>query len=338
MKRSRRPGYTPPVTHPTHDPPDEVTKAAAARAAARASRDWARADALRAEIEAAGWKVVDNGSRFRLEPAAPPTVEEEGRTRYGSAAAVPSALEEAATARFTVELLADDWPEDLARMLAGLRAHAPDGTQGVIVANDPSPAQAARLEAASRELAPIAGAAPEVVWTSVRLGYAAARNVGLRLARGAIVVLADTSVDPSGDALTPLEAALADPAVAVAGPDGFVTRDFRRFEDAPGPDADAVGMLWLAFRRSDFRALGPLDERFAFHRSLDVWWSLVLRTGVDPERPPRAARRVEVPLDRHDDRGWTRLPDADRDRQSRRNFYLVLDRFRDRQDLRSGAR
>ncbi len=292
---------------------------------------------LRAEIEAAGWKVIDRGSRFRLEPATPPTLEEDGRTRYGSAAAVPSALDEAATARFTVELLADDWPDDVARALGGMRAHAPDGTQVVIVANNPSAAQAARLNAGSPDIAAIAGREPEVVWTSARLGHAAARNVGLRRARGAIVVLADTCVDPTGDAFTPLETALDDETVAVAGADGFITRDLRRFDEASGQQADVIGLFWLAFRRDDYRVLGPLDERFGFHRSLDVWWSLLLRAGTDPDRPPRAARRVDVPLARHDDRGWTRLTDADRDRQSRRNFYLVLDRFRDRPDLRSGA-
>ncbi len=326
------------MTRHTQDPPPEVADAAAARAAARASRDWVRADALRAEIEAAGWKVIDRGVRFRLEPATPPTVEADDRTRYGSAATVPSVLGEPATAPFTIELLADDWPDDLARTLDGIRAHAPDGTQVVIVANDPSAAQAARLEAGSPDIATIAGREPEVVWTSTRLGYAAARNIGLRRARGAIVVLADTSVDPTGDAFTPLAAALADERVAVAGADGFVTRDLRRFDEVAGDQADVIGLYWLAFRRDDYRVLGPLDERFGFHRSLDVWWSLVLRIGPDPDGPPRAARRVDVPLARHDDRGWTRLADAERDRQSRRNFYLVLDRFRDRPDLRSGTR
>ena len=70
--------------------PDEVLSAAHARSAARAARDWPEADRLRAEIEAAGWKVVDRGTDFALEPAAPPTVEEAGVVRYGSSAAVPS--------------------------------------------------------------------------------------------------------------------------------------------------------------------------------------------------------------------------------------------------------
>ena len=46
--------------------PDEVLTAAHERAAAREARDWAEADRLRAEIEAAGWKIVDRGTDFAL--------------------------------------------------------------------------------------------------------------------------------------------------------------------------------------------------------------------------------------------------------------------------------
>ncbi|HSW42043.1 MAG TPA: hypothetical protein VLM76_06005, partial [Patescibacteria group bacterium] len=66
-------------------------------------------------------------------------------------------------------------------------------------------------------------------------------------------------------------------------------------------------------------------------------WSLVLRAGGDPEAGPRAARRLDLPLARHEDRGWTGLPADQRDRLSRRNFYRVLDLIRDRPDLLSGA-
>ncbi len=46
--------------------PDAVLAAAHARARAREARDWLEADRLRAEIEAAGWEVRDEGDGFRL--------------------------------------------------------------------------------------------------------------------------------------------------------------------------------------------------------------------------------------------------------------------------------
>lgn len=313
-------------------PPPGIVALAADRAEARAAGDWPRADELRAAIESSGWKVVDNGTRFNLRRAAPADLVEGDDVRYGSAASVPSLLAEPATAAFTVELLADQWPADLARCLVGLRAHAPAGTQVVVVANDPDAAQADRLRAGEPDLAPIGDLDVEVVRTSARLGHAAARNVGLRRARGGIVVLADTSVEVTGDALTPLAEILADPTVAVAGAFGIVSADLRRFEEGPGPEVDAVEGCWLAFRRDDLLRLGPLDEKFAFYRNLDIWWSLVLRAG-DGSSPPRRAVRVPLPLARHEHRGSASRGDQERDRLSRRNSYRVLHRFRERPDL-----
>lgn len=324
------------MTPPSPTPPGEIEALARERAAARAAREYARADSLRATIEAAGWRVVDHGVAYRLEPAAPPTIEAVDSIRYGTSAAVPTVLEVPPTAAFSVLLLADDWPDELARTLGGLRAHAPAGTQVLIVANDPVPTQATRLAPGSPDLEPVAGAEPELLWTSARLGHAAALNVGLRRARGALVVLGDTSVEPTGDALTPLAVALADPGVAVAGGFGLVSSDLRHFVQAAGPDVDAIELAWLAFRRADLPTLGPLDERFALSESLDTWWSLVLRSGTDPALPPRRAVRLDLPLIRHEQRGRPSLPAAERERLARRNFYRLLDRFRDRSDLLSG--
>jgi len=325
------------VTPASPTPPDEIEALARERAGARASRDFARADVLRASIEAAGWRVTDRGTGFRLDPAAPPTVETVGVLRHGSPGTVPSVLDEAASARFTVLLIADDWPDDLARILGDLRVHAPDGTHVVIVANDPTPAQAERLAPGSPDLAPIAGAEPEVLWTSARLGHASALNAGLRRARAEVVVLAETSVDVTGDSLTPLLEAFADPSVAVAGGFGVVGPDLRHLAETAGPDVDAIDGHWLAFRRADIAMLGPLDGKFVSPHGLDTWWSLVLRAGTGSDLPPRRARQLELPLVRHVRTGAVSADAAQRDRLARRNVYRLLERFRDRADLLSGT-
>jgi hypothetical protein len=320
-------------------PPGEIEALARERADARAAGDYARADALRARIEAAGWRLVDHGIAFRLEPAAPPTIEDGDVVRYGSADAVPSLLDEPATAPFTVVALAADRPDDTTRLLAGLRAHAPAGTQVVIVANEPpsAPASASSPAPDGADVAPVAGSPPELLRTSVRLGHAAALNIGMRRARGSIVVLVDPSIEPTGDALGPLADALADPSVAVAGGSGVAGAGLRHLVEAPGPDVDAIVSGWCAFRRSDVSSLGPLDERFVLDAHLDVWWSLVLRTGRDAGRPARRAVRIDLPLVLHERREDATLPVAERERLAKRNFYRVLDQFRERTDLFSGS-
>ena len=89
----------------------------------------------------------------------------------------------------------------------------------------------------------------------------------------------------------------------------------------------------LAFRRADYVERGPLDERFRFYRNLDIWWSLVLRDEGEGEPPRRAVSIGGESLVRHEHRGWTSLPDEERDRQSKRNFYRIIDRFGSRRDL-----
>ena len=362
-------------------PPAEITHLVRERTEARLRHDWSRADALKAQIEAAGWKVADRGSRTSVVPAAPVSLNVDGQVRYGSAAAVPSLLHAPATTAWTVVIPASEEPERLSRLLSALRSHAPAATQVVVVANDPSDAQVAALAVEAPDRSPIGGAAPEVLRTSARLGYSAALNIGLRRSAGEFVLLADATAWPSGDALSPLAAALQDPAIAVAGGFGLAAAEpgplrpnaLSRIEAgqrhgaaaAEAADATALEGAWLAFRRSDYVDLGPLDEHFVTPAWLDVWWTLRLRAGAEPEgaeyvepdgepgaapaangaaRPgagtpepqepeidlpaPRRAVRLELPLER-EEVAWP----PDRSRLNRRNMYRVLDRFGWRDDL-----
>lgn len=315
--------------------PEAVLTAAHDRARARAERDWATADRLRDEIEAAGWSIVDRGTDFALAPSAPPDVAEAGRVRYGASGNVPSRLEEAAAGLATIVLVATDWPADVDRALAGLRAGSPDGTSVVIVADSPSDEGALALESIESDTgAATAAALPvEIVWTSERLGHGAASNIGIRRAGAPVVILLDTSLEPTGDIVTPLVRALDDASVAVVGGWGITSGDLRTFEDAPAGDVDAVEGYCQAFRRADFAALGPLDERFRFYRNLDIWWSLVLRDCGEDDPPRRAVRLDGLPLVRHEHRGWGSLSEEERARQSKRNFYRIIDRFGSRRDL-----
>jgi hypothetical protein len=307
--------------------PDDVLSLAHDRAAARGARDWAAADRIRAEIEAAGWKIVDRGTDFALEPIHPPTVADGDVMRYGSSDAVPSLLATPDVAGATVVLVASDWPDDLARALGGLRAHAPDGTAIIVVADGPSPEQDAAL--------PAGGDGLEVIRTSSRLGTGAAWNIGIRRSIGSVVVIVDTSIEPTGDIVEPLVRALEDPTVAVAGGFGIISDDLRKFEEADAGDVTAVEGYAIAFRRSDAATRGPVDERFRFYRNLDIWWSLVLRDEGEGSVPRRAVS-VAIPATRHEHRGWMSLAEPERDRLSKRNFYRILDRFGSRRDLAAG--
>jgi hypothetical protein len=315
-----------------------VTALAQARAAARRSRDWPTADRLKAEIEAAGWRVVDAGTLYDLEPAVAPDVVIGGIVRHGSSASVPSRLDDEPVGTASVVLVASDRPEDLARALRALVDHAPAGTQLVVVANDPADAQAEALLALDATDPGSPGVITDVVWSSRRLGHADALNAAMRRCSAPVVVLMDTTIEPRGDVVMPLVDALEDPGVAVAGPFGLVSPDLRRWEPAPegATDVDAISGELMAFRRDDVAARGPLDVRFDDPAYLDAWWSLVLRDTHDGEPGrdvPRAAKQVAgLPLVRHQ-RPSASLDASDDEHRARRNRYRLLKRFATRRDL-----
>jgi hypothetical protein len=327
-----------------HEPaPDEIVQLADARAAARRNRDWASADELLGRITAAGWKVIDVGTLYDLVRAAPLDVHDGEVIRFGSSARVPSRLDEPPSGTATVVLLATDWPDDLARTLRAVSSTAPAGTQVIVVENLASPAQAAAIDALQAVGQPAEDITLEVLRTSVRLGYAAALNAGIRRASSPVVLLLDTSVEPRDDLVSSVVTALRDPTVAVTGPFGIVSDDLRLFREAPEGtvDVDAIEGYAIAFRRSDYATRGPLDEHFAFYRHLDIWWSLVLRDQGEDEpddaAPRRAVRLSGVPVERHPHRGWSSLREEERDRLSMKNYYRVLKRFASRRDLLVGG-
>ena len=293
--------------------PDAVRRLIEERRVAREARDWASADALRDEITTLGWEVQDGARGSTARPILSPSEREE----------LPSLLADPAEVALSVQVVADDHPDDLARFLRGLAAHPPGvAWELVIVANEPS----YDLDALLADVAPPTPAT--VLPTAGRLGWADARTLGLTRSRGEVTVLIDTSLEPAGDWSTPLLAAFENPTVGIAGGWGVTSEDARQFEDAPPGEVDAVEGYCLAVRRDALRQVGGFDRRFRFYRNADLDFSFAIR-----DAGWRAVRTPPLPFERHEHRGWTALPDGERDRLSKRNFYRFLDRWGDRPDL-----
>ncbi|MGH2642284.1 MAG: glycosyltransferase [Actinomycetota bacterium] len=294
------------------DPPEEIVRLAEERAAARGSREFAAADALRDRIARAGWTVVDDPGGYRLEPVSAGQTKAPARRR---AAEVASILHEAPDMDATVHWVCEGWHEDIERAIAAFRAHAGGRSVQYVVA-----------DVTDRE--PSAwGEGVDVVWLEEGTGWAAARNAGIRRTRGRTVLIADGSVEPTGDVFGPLEEALEDRGVGVCGPFGIVTRDLRQFDEARAGDVDAIEGYLMALRRETLVDVGFFDEKFRWYRTADVEFSFRVKD-LD-----RRATIVDVPVTKHDHRMWFETKPEDRARLSKRNFYRFLDRFRDRWDL-----
>jgi cysteinyl-tRNA synthetase len=297
------------------DPAEEARALLEERTAARAARDFVRADALRDRIAELGFRVVDGPEGPSLEPLAP-TAAPSARVR---ARDVRSVLDEPVTADVTVTWLVEGWPEDVARALEAFRTREA-GLDVHYVVSDLTETDPASY-----------GDGVEVVSLEPDTGWGAARNAGLRRSRGRVVVVADGSIEPTGDVLGPIASALDDPTVGVCGPFGISTEDLREFHESDGPDVDAIEGYLMAFRRDVLRDLGLFDERFRWYRTADIELSF---------RAKDAGLRavvVPVPVARHEHRMWSSTPPAERDRLSKRNYYRFLERFRGRFDLLVGG-
>jgi hypothetical protein len=339
-------------------PPAEIDALASARRLARVERDWAEADRLKAEIEAAGWRVIDQRTTYRLRRAVPPDVAAGGVVRYGSSASVPSRLEEPAEGSATVVVVPADDGRSPARTVAGARTFAPSDVRLVVVevpgGGDPDEEDGGRSREESAGPAPVtppaepetpgpeepagAGERPvEVVPMARSVATAIAIDAGVRRAAAPVVVVLSCDVVPTGDFVTPLVAALADPTVAIAGGWGSVTADLRRYREVTAGDADVVGARCLSFRRAEFVARGPLDERFFTAERIAAWWSLVLRDEGEGTPPRRAVVVPGLPLDPNPAPPVSAAGARPVDRWLKRDFYRILDRFGWRRDLLGGG-
>jgi GT2 family glycosyltransferase len=284
------------------------------RAAARAERDWATADRLRDELRDAGWEAIDAPGGSTARPLLPAT----GATAYADDAELGSLLDGPASLAASLVVVVDDHPEDADRLFRAMYA-LPQSAEHelVMVANAP----AGDPESALPEPA-------SVLHVRERLGWADAANLGLRRSHGAVAILLDSSVEPTGDFIGPLLATFEDPKVGLAGPWGVTSADARQFVEARPGEVDAVEAYCLAIRREALRQVGGFDHRFRFYRNADLDLSFAIRANGW-----RALATEPLPLLRHEHRGWAAHDPEERDRLSKRNFYRFLKHWGDRRDL-----
>jgi hypothetical protein len=301
--------------------PPDIVALARQRAEARGARHWRTADDLKLRIEAAGWKVVDEGLRFRLLPARPPDLVDGERRCAGSPDAVPSLADEPdRPGACIIVVVATGGHAAVAETLATLRRHVPADTTLLAVA--PCEVQPEELADAS-----------EVVWTALTFTAGAAIRAAMRRATNETVVVVDPAARAIGDLVSPLVAALADPSVALAAADGRRSADLWHYEPAVG-DVTCAGPTCYAVRRRDALERGDLDDRLVLAVSVATWWSLLLRD-EGPDRAPRRAVVVDVPLASVPNAGGTvdgpsEGPISEHDRRAeRRDAYRIGERFRE---------
>jgi cysteinyl-tRNA synthetase len=288
---------------------DEAERLAAERRVRRREQNFAEADAIRERLREGGWDVVDSHNASELQALKAP------------ASTAPAAAPRAVTLLTIVQ----GWKPDAERWLLSVFTHCKADFEALIVDSSEDVRIAAWLQSRAAERF-------RSIKVDAALGFAGAVNAGIEAAAGEVVILFDPGVELTGDAISPLLEALADPSVVVAGPYGLKAADtIKEFAESPGPEVDAIEGYCMAFRRADAQALEGFDPKFRFYRIADIEFSFRLR-----DRGGRAVALAGLPLEKHEHRVWEATEPAERDRLSKRNFYRFLDRWGKRADLLVG--
>ena len=304
--------------------PREVMASVEEHRAARAARDFQRADGLRATF--AGYRVDDQAADRAVLSRGDRRIAARERRTISSAKELPDRRSEDSTRSWTVGIVTREYPADLARCLTGVLAFLPsDGEVFVLDSGSSDDAQHRIAGVAARD------GRVEAYFADRDLGEGAARNALVRVARGRLVLMLDCSVEITGDIFGPLAHALADHNVGLAGPWGLRTSDLKHFDEVTSGEAEAVQGYCAAARREVLLEIGGFDERYRFYRNLDIAVSLAARE--------RGYRVVALGADcarRHEHRIWESLSEEERLKRSRRNFDRMYSRFHGKPVLIAG--
>ena len=299
-------------------PPAELV---ARREAARRVGDYATANRQRDQIERLGFRVQDGKDGGKYIPASLFWQPDRLQDSISSSKDISSRLDEPDQFDFSVTTVARGYLGDVQRFVNSVLDNAGSRKiQLVVVDNGTTDGTGQWLQqkaAADNRLV--------VVKADHQLGEAEARNVTLKSALGKYVVLADTSVEVTGEPWSQLERALQSGQVGLIGPWGVKTTDLQHFHevDSQSPaEVDAVELYWIALRRDMLKKAGLLDEKFRFYRNLDLHFSFQVRDlGLKAYADPT------LPIVRHEHRWWTELSEVEREKLSHRNFRRFYDHW-----------
>jgi len=305
-----------------HGIPADILALSHERDALRRRGQYARADALRRQIEEAGYAIKDNPHGAHL--VILPSIEVDGNV-YRTAHQLPSLLDDADRCTFSVNILARNNFEQTRRCFESILRFAQNSDIEIILVDN----------ASQDELGPWLATLQEqrlrILRTTRPLGEAEARNIGLKQSRGRYILLLDTRVELTGDVFAPLEKTLSDDKIGVTGLHGLRTDDLRHFEESEQLEVEVVDGLCLAFRRKLLETVGSFDERYRFPHYMDVDFNFAVRnSGAQVVVTPN------LPVICHPVLQDANLSDAERTRLMRRNFYRYLAKWGERDDLLIG--
>ena len=293
--------------------PESVHELARARQEARAARDFALSDTLRADIAAQGYEVVDVTGGYELRPKKRfPTYESTRDIK-----AINSGKYE-----ITVAMIIDGFHEDAIETIKSVKEHS-DCAIALLVLGDAG-ALADQLDART-----------SLVVLTENFGWGESANALLRNVTSDYIVIMDPSTRFTGDAITPVLAELKKREyVAVGWRGGLINLEdeWRSVDDKGIGEVDVLFSYFIAMHREDALAARGFNNRALFYRNADIEFSLALRHANG------RLLQMELPLVQERHHGYHDSEPEYRDLQSKKNYDRILERFRGKTAILSPRR
>src|SRR5450759_14464 len=304
-----------------HAIPADILALSHERDMLRRKGQYDRADALKRQIEEAGYAIKDNPHGAHL--IILPSIEVDGNI-YRTARQLPSLLDEADTCLFSVNILARDNFEQTQRCVQSVLRFAGSSDIEIMLVDNASRDELSIWATMLQH----ADARVHILRISRTMGEAEARNIGLKQSHGRYILLLDSSIELTGDVFTPLAEVLANEQIGITGLHGLQTDDLRHFEESKRLNVEVIDKLCMAFKRKLLKKAGLFDEGYRYPFYMDIDFNFAVRDSgaeivVTPNLPIAC-----YPVLQH-----AGLSDAEQTRLTKRNFYRFLEKWGDREDL-----
>jgi hypothetical protein len=282
------------------------------RLAARAAKDFAKADQLRDEIAALGFEIVDvaGGYEFR-------TI-----SLYPTYLSTRDVKQIAIKGEIALAMIVDGFIDDAVATVQNIKSHC-DVEIVVLVTTDPA-ALVGEIDSRTK-----------LVALSESFGWGECANALLKNVSSKYLIIMDPSTRFTGDAITPVLAELNKGDYNAVGWRGGLVNtedEWRSVDDKGAGEVDVLFSYFMALNRADALSADGFNNRAIYYRNADIEFSLRLRHSNG------RLLQMELPLEQAKHHGYYDVDPEFREVQSKKNYDRILERFRGKDAILSPRR
>ena len=292
--------------------PEKLHELGRARQAARADKNFALADQLRDQIAQEGYEIVDVADGFELhEKSLVNTVADIQKLKN-----LPKSAHQ-----LTVAIIVNGYHEDAITSINSIKEHS--SAEIVVLATQPA-----------KDLGAVVDSHTHVFHLEKDPGWGECANALLKIASTPYVVIMDPSTTFTGDPITPALAQIEKGFAAVGWKGGLVNLedDWRSTDDKGDGEVDVLFSYFLLIDRKKAIAAGGANSSAKYYRNADMELSLALRAAGGN------LLQMSLPLIQGRHHGYHDTDPDYRDKNSRKNYQRILDRFRGKNEILTARR